>query len=144
MALFLKSKPNFKHLERKDYLFHKLQTTKNLVRPMCKKRYFRTPLDSQHVRESQTLVRSTWQQLCHIFSLVWEKLSWKMSLLLILEILGLFINTFTAYDKYFHYNGENFLQPIQIQLSKKQKTFSWFFAPFLEYVLAYVFWKAYV
>ena len=53
-----------------------------------------------------------------------------MSLLVICEILGLFVNTFTADEKYFLCNSENLPEPIQIQLSKKEKTFPQFFVNF--------------
>ena len=53
-----------------------------------------------------------------------------MSLLVICGILGVHVNTLTVNDKYFLCNSENFLQPIQMQLSKKQKTCSSFFASF--------------
>ena len=39
-------------------LFRKLQIVKDLVRPLSKKHRFRTPFDSQHVKGSQTLVKS--------------------------------------------------------------------------------------
>ena len=52
------------------------------------------------------------------------ELSWKISLLVISEILGLFADTFTADGKYSLDNKENLPQPIQMQLSNKQKTFS--------------------
>ena len=45
-----------------------------------------------------------------------------MSLLVISEILGLFVNTLTANDKYFLLN-RNLQEPIRTQLSKKQKVF---------------------
>ena len=60
------------------------------------------------------------------------KLSREEALLSICEILGLFINTLTADDKYFLRNSENLPQPIQTQIFKNQKTFSQFFAPFLK------------
>ena len=47
-------------------------------------------------------------------------MSWKMSLLVICEILGLFINTLTADDKYFCQNSENLLKPIEMQVSAKK------------------------
>ena len=47
-----------------------------------------------------------------------------MSLLVICEILGLFVGTFTANVNCSFRNSENLLQPIQMRLSKKQKTFS--------------------
>ena len=52
--------------------------------------------------------------------------SWKKSLLVICKIVGLFFNTLTAGDKYSLFNKGNLTQLIQIQLSKKQKTFSQF------------------
>ena len=39
-------------------LFRKLQIVKDLVRPLSKKHRFRTPFDSQHVKGSETLVKS--------------------------------------------------------------------------------------
>ena len=48
---------------------------------MSKKPRFRTPFDSQHFKGSQTLGKSAWQNFYHIFSSLWEKLTWKMSLL---------------------------------------------------------------
>ena len=39
-------------------VFTKLQTLKDFVRPLSKKRHFRTPFESQHVKGSQTLVKS--------------------------------------------------------------------------------------
>ena len=38
-------------------------------------------------------------------------------------ILGLFVNIMTAYDKYSVLNRDNLTQPIQMQLSQKQKNF---------------------
>ena len=46
-----------------------------------------------------------------------------MSLLVRFEILGLFVNTLTDDEKYSHHNRQNFWQPIEVQLSKKPKTF---------------------
>ena len=44
-------------------------------------------------------------------------MTWKISLLLKLEILGVFVNTLTADDKYPVRGCENFKFPIQRQLS---------------------------
>ena len=41
--------------------------------------------------------------------------------------LRLFLNTLTVNDKHYLLNRDNLTQPIQIQLSQKQKTFSQFF-----------------
>ena len=48
-------------------VFLKLQTTKHFVRPMFQQRRFRTIFESQHVKGSQTLVKSAWQPFYHIF-----------------------------------------------------------------------------
>ena len=40
-------------------LFRILQTVKDLVGPLTKKHSFRMPFDSQHVKASQTLVKSS-------------------------------------------------------------------------------------
>ena len=48
------------------------------------------------------------------------------------EILGLFVNTLTANDKYSFLNRKNLLEPIQLQMSKIQKSFSQFFAVYLK------------
>ena len=45
---------------------------------------------------------------------------------------GSFLKTFTADDKYFLGNIEKLPQPTQMQLSRKQKTFSGFFGAFLK------------
>ena len=50
-----------------------------------------------------------------------------MSLLVICEIPGYFLITFTAGDLYSLQNSENLLEPFQMQFSRKQKTFSQFF-----------------
>ena len=55
-----------------------------------------------------------------------------MSLLVISKSLGLFANTLTADGKYSVCKSENLPQPIQNQLSKKQKTFSTFFTAILK------------
>ena len=42
-------------------------------------------------------------------------------------MLRLFVNTLTVNDKHYLLNWDNLVQPIQMQLSQKQKTFSQFF-----------------
>ena len=39
-------------------LLRKLQAVKDLVRPLSKKQCFRTPFESEHVKQYQTLVQS--------------------------------------------------------------------------------------
>ena len=56
-----------------------------------------------------------------------------MSPLVLGEVLGAFVNTFNADGKYPVQGSENLQLPIQMQLSEKEKTFSEFFVPFLEF-----------
>ena len=51
------------------------------------------------------------------------------------KILGLFLNTLTVDDKHYMLNRDNLTQPIQLQLSQKEKTFSQFFFAFLKSTL---------
>ena len=55
--------------------------------------------------------------------------------LVIHKILRLFVNTWTVNDKHYLLNRDNLTQPIQIQLSQKQKTFSEIFFAFLKSIL---------
>ena len=56
-------------------------------------------------------------------------------MLVLCKILGLFVNTLSEDDRYCLLYKDNLLQPIQILLSQKQKTFSQFFSPFLKSTL---------
>ena len=51
---------------------------------------------------------------------------------MICKILRLFLNTFTADDKYSLINRDNLTLPIHMQLAQKQKTISQFFSKFLK------------
>ena len=51
------------------------------------------------------------------------------------KILGMLVNTDTADDKYSLLNRDNLMQPIHMQLSQKQKTFSDFSCVFLKSTL---------
>ena len=51
------------------------------------------------------------------------------------KILRLFGNTLTVDEKHYLLNRDNLTQPIQMQLSQKQKTFSEFFFAFLKSIL---------
>ena len=54
---------------------------------------------------------------------------------MIQRFLRLFVNTLTVDEKHYLLNRDNLTQPIQIQLSQKQKTFSEFFFVFLKTLL---------
>ena len=57
------------------------------------------------------------------------------SLLVIWKILKLVVNTFTADEEYSLLNKNNSRQPIHMQLSQKQKTFSGIFFPYLKSII---------
>ena len=59
-------------------------------------------------------------------------MSSKKSALVLSEILRLFVNTSTADDKYSRNIMQKLPQLFQTPLSKKQKSFSWFFIEFLK------------
>ena len=77
-------------------IFLKLETVKNFIRPLCKKRSFRTPFDSQHVKVSQIIAKPPSERFYHVFSSFWEKLIWKISPVLLGEILRTFLNRLIA------------------------------------------------
>ena len=99
---------------------------------MSKKRRFTVPFNKQHGKRAQTLLKSERRHLYHIYWSLRRQLSLKKSLLLRCKILRLFVNTFTADDKYSLRNRDYLTQPIQMQLSQKQKTFSPFFSAVLK------------
>ena len=70
-AGYLKSTSNFEHFEKKmthiGYVFSKLETAKDKVSQMSKKLIFRTPCDSQHVKESEKLPHRSSITLFHHF-----------------------------------------------------------------------------
>ena len=72
-------------------VFPKLQTVKNVVRPLCKKGPLWTRFDTQHDKVPQILPKSPWELFYHAFSLFWEKLIWSVSPVLLGEILGIFL-----------------------------------------------------
>ena len=64
-----------------------------------------------------------------------------MSLFVLSEILRLFLETLVADDKYSLLNQKNLLEPIRMQLSKKQNSISQFFAPFLKSMTSFEHFK---
>ena len=98
-------------------VFPKLATVQGLVTPLTIQRHLKTSFDSQHVKRFQTLIKSSWERFYHIFSSLWGEISCKTSPWLKFGIIGLFVNTWTAYYKYPVSDCENLAFPIQIQLS---------------------------
>ena len=68
---------------------------------MSKKPSVRTLMDSQHVKGSETLLKSARQYFCLFFFLSpWKEISSKNFVLVVSEILRLFVNILTPDDKY--------------------------------------------
>ena len=102
-----------------------------MVRQMSKKSLFRGHFDKQHGKRGHKLFKSASQHLFHIYWSVSRQLSWKKSFLLTSQILGLLVHTLAADGNYPVLpvlNRINLTIPIQMQLSQKRKTFSYFFA----------------
>ena len=108
---------------------------------MFKKSYFRGPFDKQHGKRAQALLKSASQHLYHIHWSLPSQLSWKKSLLLTCQILGLLVNTLAADEKYPVLNRDNLTIPIQMQLSLKQNTFSPVLASILKSILNFEYFE---
>ena len=113
-------------------VFPKLRTPKNMVRSMPKKSRFRGSVKKQHGKCAQTLWKFEGQLLHHIHWSLGRQLSYKNSLLVIWKISRLFPNTLSADGKYSLLDRDNLTHRIQMELSRKQKTFSQFFSSFLK------------
>ena len=117
-------KKKFTHIA---YLFVRSRIPKNVVRSMSKKSSFRLSFQEQHGKRVQTILKYERQHLYHIYWQIRRQYSCKRSLLVIWKMLRLFFNTLSATDKYSLFSRDNLTQPIQMQLSQKQKAFSGFF-----------------
>ena len=108
---------------------------------MPKEYRIREPFDKQHGQSAQALLKSVSYHLYHIHWSLPSQLSWKKSLFLTCQILGLLLNTLAADEKYPVLNRDNLTIPIQMQLSQKQKTFSDFFSDVLKFRLKFTYFE---
>ena len=99
---------------------------------MSIKSRFKGSFKKQHGKCAQTLFNFPWHKLYHIYRSLWRQLSFKKFLLVICKISRLSPNTLSADGKYSLLNRDNLTQPIKMQLSRKQKSFSHFFSTFLK------------
>ena len=99
---------------------------------MPKKSSFIGCLDKQYGKRAQKLLKSAWQHLYKIHWSLTRDLCSKKCLLLKCKILGLLVNTLATDEKYPVLNRDNLRIPIQMILSKKQKSCSQFFDAFLK------------
>ena len=113
-------------------VFPKLRTPKNMFTSISKKSRFKICFGKQHGKRAQTLFKLPWQRLYHIYWSLWMELTCKKFLLVICKISRLFPNTVSGVGKYYLFNRHNLTQPIQMQLSRKQKTVFEFFCGFFK------------
>ena len=113
-------------------VFPKLRSPKNKVRSMSIKSRFKGSFKKQHGKCAQTLFKCQGQLLYNIYWSLLRQLSYKKSLLVICKISRLFLNTLSADARYSFFNRDNLMQPIQMQVSRKQKTISQSFSAFLK------------
>ena len=99
---------------------------------MSKKSSFRGPLEKQHGRCAETMVKSASEHLYHSHWSLRSRFSWKKSLLWTGKILGLLLNTLAADQKYSVLNTDNLTIPIQMQLCEKENILSQFLVYFLK------------
>ena len=111
-------------------VFPKLRSRKNMVTSMSKNSSYKGSFAKQHGKRTQRLLKFAWQHLYHIYLSLWRQLTCKKSLLVICKISRLFANTLSDDGKYSLFNRDNLTQPIQMQLSRKQKSFSDFLLHF--------------
>ena len=99
---------------------------------MSKRSPFWRPFEKQHSKRDQTLLISEWNHLYHICWSQSRQLNWKKSLLVICKVLKMFVTILTGDGNYSLLNRDNRRQPILMQLSQKQKSFSQFVSDFLK------------
>ena len=113
-------------------VFPKLRTPKNMVTSMSKNFRLNGTFGKQHGKRPQTLLKFPWQHLYHIYWSLWRQLTYKNSMLVICKTSRLFPNRLSGDGKYSLLNRDNLTQPIQMQVSRKKKTFSRFFPAFFK------------
>ena len=132
----VQSTSTFKHFQKKifllPYVFSKLPTVKRTVTQMFKYHRVIAPFYGQHVNRSKTLVKCPWEYFYKMSLLVSSRLTQETSLLLILELLQVFIETLTADHNYSLCSIWNLQVLHQMILSLKLKIFCEFFCPFLK------------
>ena len=112
------------------HLFLRTRPAKNVVRYMSEKSRFRFTFQKKDGRRVSALLRSEREHLYHIYWSMGRQFNCKNSLLVIWKILRPFVNILNSVDKYSLPNREYLMQPIQIKLSQKQKTFPRLFSAF--------------
>ena len=95
-----------------------------------KRSCFRTPFANEGVNGFQTLLKPARHHYYPLFLSIRGKLICKKLPSVWYEILSLFVNALAMDEKYSGSNMQHLPQQVQMPLSQKQKTFSWFFIAF--------------
>ena len=88
---------------------------------------FKTPSGNEGFHGLQILLKSARHHYYSIAPWIGDKLSCKKSTLVKFKIVGFFVNTLTADDKYSSRNIQNLTQQLQTAIYQKQKAFYWIF-----------------
>ena len=97
-------------------------------------------MDSQHVKESERLLKSARQYFCHIFWSLRNEISSENSVLVVSDILRLFVNILTP--DFSLIKSECLTPPIQIAIiSKSKKIFPIFLSISEIYIKFGILWK---
>ena len=99
---------------------------------MSKKLSVRGPIDEHFGKRAKARFKFSSLHLDHIYRSLSSQLSWKKSLLLTCQLLGLLVNTLDADFRYPILNRETLRISILMELPQKQNTFSQFCAAFLK------------
>ena len=139
-ATFLKSTINFKYFEKRIWSLSILYFPNYGLRKRGEINVLKIPVSEDPSRSNMVNVPKHCSNLHHscFFHIHWplpSQLSWKTSLLLTCQILGLLVSTLAADEMYLLLNRDNMTISIQMQLSQKKITFSQFFPAFLKFRL---------
>ena len=105
---------------------------KDVATPTSKRSCLSTPFANEPSSGFQTVLKSARHHYYPLFSSIRAKLSCKNSSLVWCEILRLFVNAWTADDKFSGRNMQSLPPQFQTPLSQNQKTFSELFITFLK------------
>ena len=115
----MKFRSNFEHFDEKDdphrFCIFEITDSENVVRQMSKKSRLRGCFNKENGKRAQKRFKYASRDLYHNHRSLPSQFSWRKSLLLTCQILGLLINTFAADEKHPVSNRDNLKIPTQMQ-----------------------------
>ena len=112
-----------------------------IVSKLSQEHRFRTGFGSQHVEASRLLFKSKWEPFDHVLLSFSGKCIWKMSPLVLGEILGVFVNALTSNIKYPVQDCENLQLYLKSNYLEKKHFFSVFCSISVFCIKFWIFWK---